>query len=414
MTIRRNSLIFRPPMKLQYEEATERFRAELRDWLEENVPSEEERIADPPRSSAHLTDWARAWQLRQFDAGWLVPGWPADLGGRNASPIEQLVYFEELSRHSVMRSYNIQGLTIIVPSIRDFGSDAQREQFVLPSLRAEISWCLGMSEPGAGSDLAGLSTRAEVHEDHFLVSGQKVWTSGAVDSDYCFCFVRTDPEAPKHRGISVIIIDMKTPGIDVRPLPELTDPDHADFSEVFFDGIEVPRENLVGELNKGWTISTGSLAHERGMLWISNSARMEARIEELVELGKQPGVAGEPIGQDSLYRDQVAALYIEAQALKFMGYRGFGKFARGEASPEHSTLKLLGSELEQRMCLLALDTLGPRALDVTHDTGWFGGPSGSPAWSNQYLRSFGNTIAGGTSEIQRNIIAQRVLGLPRR
>jgi len=401
-------------MQLHYDEKTEAFRSELRSWLSENVPSEEERQAEPPRSSADMPPWARAWQRRLFDAGWLVPGWPPELGGRNATAVEQLVYFEELARFQAMRSYNIQGLTIIVPSILEYGSEMQRERYVMPSLRGEVTWCLGMSEPGAGSDLAGLSTRAEVVEGNFRVTGQKVWTSGAADSDFCFCFVRSDPEAPKHRGISVLIIDMQSPGIEVRPLPELTNPEHADFSEVFFDDVEVPRENLVGELNAGWGISAGSLAHERGMLWISQSARMESRIEELVALGDEPAAGGGRIGDDALYRDQVATLYVDAQALKFMGYRGFGKFARGESSPEHSTLKLLGSELEQRMCQLAMEAMGPRALDVTTDTGWFGDSTGPAAWSNQYLRTFGNTIAGGTSEIQRNIIAQRVLGLPRR
>ncbi len=401
-------------MQLHYDDRAEQFRADFRAWLEENIPSEEERTANPPRSSADMPDWGRAWQRRLFDGGWLVPGWSRELGGRDASAVEQLIYFEELSRVPCMRSCNIQGLTIIAPSIHEYGTDAQREQFVMPTLRGEISWCLGMSEPGAGSDLAGLATRAEVLEDRFVVTGQKVWTSGAAHADYGFCFVRTDPEASKHRGISVLIIDMKTPGIDVRPLPELTSPEHADFSEVFFDGVEVPRENLVGELNHGWSISAGSLSHERGMLWISQSARMEQRIEELVALGQEEAAGGGRIGDDACYRDQVAALFIESQALKFMGYRGFGKFSRGESSPEHSTLKLLGSELEQRMCLLALDAVGPRALDISEDPGWFGGTtSATPPWSNQYLRTFGNTIAGGTSEIQRNIIAQRVLGLPR-
>jgi alkylation response protein AidB-like acyl-CoA dehydrogenase len=400
-------------VKLHYDQRTEQFREELTQWLRDNGPSESEIRADPPRSSAHMVPWARAWQRRLFDAGWLVPGWPPELGGRNASPLEQLVYFEELARSTLSRTCNIQGLTIIAPSILDFGDDAQREKFVLPTLRGDISWCLGMSEPGSGSDLASLSTRAEVFDDHFLVNGQKVWTSGAAHSDFCFCFVRTDPNVRKHRGISVIIIDMKSPGIDVRPLAELTNPEHADFSEVFFDTVEVPRNNLVGELNDGWSISAGSLAHERGMLWINQSARMENRIEQLVELRGETAPGGGRLGDDSHFRERVAELYVEAEALKFMGYRGFGKFARGEAAPEHSALKLLGSELEQQICLLAFESLGPNTLDISSDTGWFGEAGGEPAWSNQYLRTFSNTIAGGTSEIQRNIIAQRVLGLPR-
>jgi alkylation response protein AidB-like acyl-CoA dehydrogenase len=398
-------------MKLHFDEATERFREELRQWLQANLPDDADREREPWRSSADLRGWARQWQRRLFDAGWLVPGWPPELGGRNATPVQQLVYFEEMARLPVWRSYNIQGLTIIAPSIHDFGSDLQRETYVLPTLRAEISWCLGMSEPGAGSDLAGLSTRAERDGDRFIVNGQKVWTSGAEHADFCFCFVRTDPDAPKHKGISVLIIDMKTPGIDVRPMADMVDKEHADFSEVFFDGVEVPAENLVGERNRGWAISAGSLAHERGMLWTTQVSDLENRIERLQELGRSPGPDG-PLGNDPVFRDELAALYIDAQALKFMGYRGFAKFAHGEASPEHSLLKLFGSEVTQRITLMGMEAQGANALDVDMAPYGIRRYNRFP-WTIQYLHTFANTIAGGTSEIQRNIIAQRVLGLPR-
>jgi len=399
-------------MKLHYDDATERFRAELRIWLEENQPDLEAVRADPSKSSAHVPDWARAWQERLFDAGWLVPGWPPELGGRNATSVQQLVYFEEMARIPVMRSYNPQGLTIIVPSLRDFASEAQQARFLVPSLRAEITWCLGMSEPGAGSDLAGLQTRAEVQGDHFRVTGQKVWTSGAAHSDFCFCFVRTEPEAPKHRGISVLVIDMRSPGVDVRPMPELIDRERADFNEVFFDGVAVPRENLVGPFNQGWAMAAGSLAHERGMLWTSQAARLEQQIDRLRELARTPGPDGRRLGEDAVFRDRVAALYVDVQALRCMGYRGFAKFAHGEAAPEHSVLKLFGSEIEQRLCLVALEAQGVEGLDV--DWAGFGMmDEREPPWANRYLYTFANTIAGGTSEIQRNIIAQRVLGLPR-
>ena len=399
-------------MKLRYDAETERFRSELRAWLAESQPAQEEIRREPMLSSAHMPAWGRAWQRRLFDAGWLVPGWPPELGGRNATPVQQLVYFEEMARIPVMRTCNPQGLTIIVPSIRDYGSPAQQERFVVPSLRAEITWCLGMSEPGAGSDLAGLTTRAELRGDCFLVKGQKVWTSGAFHADYCFCFVRTDPQAPKHRGISVLIIDMKSPRIVVRPMPELSDRERADFNEVFFDGVEVPRENLVGELNRGWAMAAGSLAHERGMLWTSQAARLETMVDDLRELARRRGSDGSRLGDDRAFRDGFASLYVDIQALKFMGYEGFGKFARGLASPEHSVLKLFGSEIEQRLCLMALEHLGPEALDVAF-AGW-AWDAGKPPWARRYLHTFANTIAGGTSEIQRNIIAQRVLNLPRR
>jgi alkylation response protein AidB-like acyl-CoA dehydrogenase len=401
-------------VQLHYDAETEAFRAELRAWLDRNQPTPEEMRAEPMQSSAHMPDWARRWQRRLFDAGLLVPGWPPELGGRSLPAVQQLVYHEELAKRRLPRSGNPQGLGIIAPSILDYGSDFLKEKYLQRTLRAELSWCLGMSEPGAGSDLAGLSTRAEVHDDHFVVTGQKIWTSGAHHADYCFCFVRTDADAPKHRGISVLIIDMKAPGVQARPLPELTDQDHADFDQVFFDRVVVPRNQLVGPLNQGWSISAGSLAHERGMVWLSGAARLDGTLARLLALGRERTADGRRLGESESFRDAVAGLYVDAQALWFMGYEGFAKFARGQVSPEHSVLKLFGSEISQRAARLATEVLGADALDVEWD-GWSFDESRGPApWMRQYLLSFGGTISAGTSEIQRNVIAQRVLGLPRR
>jgi alkylation response protein AidB-like acyl-CoA dehydrogenase len=402
-------------VRLGYGDAEETFRAELLAWLDANLPPADV-MAEPKQSSAHLPDWARAWQRRLFDAGWLVPGWPRELGGRDATPVEQMIYFEELSKRSIPRSLNPQGLGIIAPSIRDYGTDAQRERFLLPTLRAEITWCLGMSEPGAGSDLASLRTRAVVARDdqgldHFVVNGQKVWTSGAHHADWCLCFVRTDPDAPKHRGISALIVDMRTPGIEARPFAELTEPSSFDFNEVFFTDARVPAENLLGGLNEGWPITQGSLAHERAMLWIDHAYTLQRAVLTLQALGCTSGRDGRPRRDDARFRDEVAGLAIDAQALMLMGYRGFSKFMQGRAAPEHSLLKLFGSEAMQRCLLVGTEALGPDAVDLDQR-----GPSmwRQGSWATQYLRSFGGTIPGGTSEIQRNIIAERVLGLPRR
>jgi len=397
-------------MHLRYDAETEAFRAELVAWLADNLPSDEEVRADPRRSSAHLPDWAKAWTRRLFDDGWLVPGWPPELGGRNATPLQQMVYFEEFAKLAVPRAVSPQSLGIIAPSLYDHGSDEQKQRFLLPTLRGEISWCVGMSEPNAGSDLASLRTRAEQRDDTFVVNGQKVWTSGAHEADWCLCFVRTDPDAPKHKGISVLAIDMTTPGITCRPLPELTDPHYADFNEVFFEDVEVPAENLVGGLHQGWAMAVGSLAHERGMLWIMNARTIERNLARLVAAARQPRADGSRLADDPVFRDRLAALQVDAQAMLAMGYRGFAKFARGQAAPEHSILKLFGSELERRLWLEAIDAIGADALDVEADVH---GAYGEGAWAHQYLRSFANTIAGGTSEIQRNIIAERILGLPR-
>jgi len=397
-------------VRLRYGPEEEAFRASFVSWLEENGPTAEE-LAQTRSSSADFQPWSRAWQRRLFDAGWLVPGWPPDLGGRNATPVEQMIYFEELSRLEIPRTANPQGLGIVAPSLHDYGTPEQQNRFLLPTLRAEIGWCLGMSEPGAGSDLASLSTRAVRDGDRFIVNGQKVWTSGAHHADWCLCFVRTNTEVPKHKGISVLIVDMKSPGIEARPFAEISDREHTDFNEVFFTDVEVPADHLLGELDRGWPLSQGSLAHERSMLWIDHAYSLQRVVDALVEIGDRPAPKGGRIGDDAKYRDEVAALAIDAQAIMLMGYRGFSKFAKGKSSPEHSLLKLFGSESVQRATLTGVEALGAAGMDQSI----LGPPlvrNGS--WLTQYLVSFAGTIPGGTSEIQRNIIAERVLGLPRR
>ena len=396
-------------MRLRYGEAEERFRRDLIAWLDEHAPPPEV-MHQRKKSSADLPEWAREWQRTLFEEGWLVPGWPPELGGRNASPAEQMIYFDELSKRDIHRSLNPQGLGIVAPSIKDYGTPEQQQRFLLPTLRAEIAWCLGMSEPGAGSDLASLSTRAVLDGDHFVVNGQKVWTSGAHHADWCLCFVRTDPKAPKHKGISALIIDMKKPGIECRPFPELSEPDYYDFNEVFFTDVVVPRDALLGELHQGWPITQGSLAHERAMLWIDYAYLVDRGVRSMIDLGDREGPEGVPLRDDPRFRDQVAGFYIDSQALMLLGYRGFSKFMRGRASPEHSLLKLYGSETLQKCLAAGTEAQGPDALDtrVLGPSMWREG-----SWASQWLRSFSGTIPGGTSEIQRNIIAERVLGLPR-
>jgi alkylation response protein AidB-like acyl-CoA dehydrogenase len=396
-------------VRLRYGEAEEQFRRDLIAWLDEHAPAPDV-MNQRKQSSADLPEWARQWQRTLFEHGWLVPGWPPELGGRNAGPAEQMIYFEELSERDIHRSLNPQGLGIVAPSIKDYGTPEQQERFLLPTLRAEIAWCLGMSEPGAGSDLASLSTRAVVDGDHFVVNGQKVWTSGAHHADWCLCFVRTDPSAPKHKGISALIIDMKTPGIECRPFPELSEPDYYDFNEVFFTDVVVPGDALVGELHQGWPITQGSLAHERAMLWIDYAHAVDRGVRTMIDLGDRPGPDGRALRHDPRFRDQVAGFYIDSQALMLLGYRGFGKFMQGRSSPEHSLLKLYGSEALQNCLAAGMEAQGPDALDtrILGPSMWRDG-----SWATQWLRSFAGTIPGGTSEIQRNIIAERVLGLPR-
>ncbi|MHB8669032.1 MAG: acyl-CoA dehydrogenase family protein [Acidimicrobiales bacterium] len=388
-------------MKLAWGPAEEAFRAELADFLDAHAPAEARgRDFTQGDDSGGIPEWARAWQALLFDHGWLVPGYPPELGGRNATPAQSLIYQEELAARGLPRSAHFPGYAIVGPSLLEFGTPTQRE-LVPAALRGDTVWCIGMSEPNAGSDLASLTTRATLDGDRFLVNGQKVWTSYAMWAQQCFCYVRTNPDAAKHRGISVLIIDMATPGIEVRPLRHITGA--TDFAEVFFTDVEVPRENLVGALDDGWRVTMGSLAHERGGLWVQGVAGLEHALDDLLGTARRTGRDGDPT-----VRRQLASAYAQVRSLRALGYKGFTTFAQGSSAAEHSYLKLASSELGKSLYELGMQIEG--AAGVVTDRRW--DPSAGH-WVGLFFPSFANTIAGGTSEIQRNIIAERILGLPR-
>ena len=390
-------------MRLTFDADVEAFRAELVTFLDAHLPADAEAI-ERPRSSSHIPGWARRWQRLLFDQGWLLPGNPPEFGGRNATLLEQYVYLQELGRRHIYRSFNPQGVGIIAASLLTFGTREQKQRWAVPILRAEITASLGMSEPGAGSDLASLKTRAVLDGDHFVVNGQKVWTSGAHDADVLLTFVRTDPDKPKHKGISVLLIPTDTPGVVRRPFASMCDGDEVDFNEVFFTDARVPAENLVGELNDGWRVATGSLGHERVMLWMGY-------VDLLHEL------TADFTASASLERDRYATLVMDSYALRLLGSAALAGAARGEEDiPAQSVLKLLGSEALQRATEDALNAAGEDGLVQRAVTAPFAAlnlDSHYRGWFDRYARTFAATIAGGTSEIQRNIIAERILGMPR-
>ncbi|WP_405181179.1 acyl-CoA dehydrogenase family protein [Nocardia sp. NBC_01377] len=390
-------------MQLTFDETVEAFRAEFVAFLDEHLPDESE-ATERARSTSHIPEWARRWQRLQFDNGWLAPGYPPEFGGRDAGVIEQYVHREELARRGIHENFNPQGLGIIAASLITFGSAEQRRRWAMPILRGDMTASLGMSEPGAGSDLAGLRTRAVLDGDRFVVNGQKVWTSGAHDADVLLTFVRTDPDAVKHRGISALLIPTDSPGVHRRPFASVCDRDDLDFNEVFFADVEVPAENLVGELHKGWAVATGSLGHERTLLWLAFADRLGSLVDEF-----------EPDGP--VQADQYATLVMDNYALRLLGSGALAKAARGvDDVAGMSVLKLLGSEAAQRATEAALDAAGPDGLahpGVTGRRSALNLEDVAAGWFDRYVRTFAGTIAGGTSEIQRNIIAERVLGLPR-
>ena len=390
-------------MQLTFDSDVEAFRAEFSAFLDEHLPSADETL-ERPKSVSHMPQWARRWQRLLFDNGWLLPGQPPEFGGRNATVLQQFVHLEELCRRRIYHSLNPQGVNIVAASLLSFGSDEQKQRWAVPILRAEITASLGMSEPSAGSDLASLRTRAVLQDDHFVVNGQKVWTSGAHDADVLLTFVRTDPDAPKHKGISALVIPTDTPGIVRRPFPSICSIDDLDFNEVFFTDVRVPAENLVGPLNGGWRVANGSLGHERTMMWLGFADRLDNLIDDF-----HPST--------ELERDLYASTIMDKQALRLLGSVALARAARGEDDVAAiSVLKLLGSEAELRGMEHALTAAGPGGLVSPAQSGPYAHMNLDhyfASWFERYARSFSGTIAGGTSEIQRNIVAQRVLGLPR-
>jgi alkylation response protein AidB-like acyl-CoA dehydrogenase len=347
---------------------------------------------------------SREWRAKLADEGWICPHWPPPWG-RGAGPLEQLVIDEEF-RSAGIRRPHLQVAGWVLPTLIAHGTDEQRERFIGPSLRGELTWCQLFSEPGAGSDLASLSTRAERVEGGWSITGQKVWTTMACEAQWGICLARTDPDAPKHEGITCFLVDMSSPGIDIRPLRELTG--FSLFNEVFLDGVVVPDDLVVGAVNDGWRCARTTLENER--VSMSSGSSFGPGVEAVLELAESRGVLGAGHVEDCV-RDRVGGLLVTAQALAVMGLRttlralgSAGSASAAVPGPEASVRKLVGVEHEQRVQEAGMELLGPWAVvDDGDGARWFGGFLGNRALS----------IAGGTSEIQRNVIAERLLGLPR-
>jgi alkylation response protein AidB-like acyl-CoA dehydrogenase len=393
---------------LSFSPADEQYRARLRAWLEE----ESTRLAEAGSVMSTGGDimaalqFARDWQRTLWEAGYVGLVWPEEYGGQEASLTEQVIVAEELARVRTPPLINTIGLSILGPTLIAHGTEEQKARFLPRILTAEELWCQGFSEPEAGSDLAALRTRAVLDGDHFVVSGQKVWTSMAPIADWCFLLVRTDPDAPKREGISYLLCDMRTPGIDVQPLRNAAGGIH--FSEMFLDDVRIPRENLVGELHGGWQIVRTTLANERSGL--SGVLALEQNLERLRSTASRLDRGGRPVAQDPSIRRELAQRWIEIEGLRHLGYRTLSaQLAGGEPGAGASVGKLFASEVRQRLTHTALRIEGPLAQVTKRsphvvDRG---------RWTAAYFDAIGHSIGGGTAEIQRNTIAERVLGLPR-
>jgi alkylation response protein AidB-like acyl-CoA dehydrogenase len=382
-----------------YPAEAEQFRTELRDWLSANPTDELVAARRPAGRDDAAIEMLRAWSRTMADAGWAAVSWPREYGGRGATVLEQLVYTEETTRARAPMPLNVIGMNNIAPAIMQYGTEDQKKTLLPRMMRADDIWCQGMSEPEAGSDLAALRTRAVRDGDDFVVNGQKIWTSLGHRADWCQLYVRTDPDAPKHKGISCLIVDMALPGIEVRPLVTLNG--DTDFAEVFFRDVRVPADALLGPLNAGWQVATTTLSHERAGA-ARLYAEMQVRLEELVDdfaaarEGSAPGPLQDPVILRRLGEIAVRIKYLEVLCQRSISATLHG----GDPFASASLAKTVWGEIGQDMAALAFDVLGTRGVDAP--------------WANYRLTSRSLTIAGGTTQINKNITAQRVLGLPRK
>ncbi len=386
------------------------FRDELRAWLAANVPGDYgtpdwPEPVDPAERHRVAVEWART--LHQ--GGWAAPSWPARFGGRDATPMQQFLFSEEMAAHRTPVPPTIIGIGMVGPVIMHYGTDAQRERFVAKILAAEEIWCQGFSEPGAGSDVAGLSTAAVLQGDHYVVNGQKIWTSFGAVADWCLLLVRTDPRAPRHEGLSCLLVDMRSPGIEVRPIRQITG--DAEFSEIFFTNVAVPRANLLGRENQGWRVAITTLMHERTNIAALVYASFKRELRDVVALTGRLTRNGRPLAHDPRVRSRLVHFYGVAETMRLNNLRmRVGKNASDDPGPIGSIFKLTWATGNQALHELAAEVLGP---DAELLTGPGAGLGDHGAWLRRYLRTLANSIEGGTSEILRNIIAERILRLGR-
>jgi alkylation response protein AidB-like acyl-CoA dehydrogenase len=384
-------------MELDTSPRLREFREEARTWLHENVPRDP-RPPDGPdlRNRDAIRDWDAAWQRRQYDGGWAGVDWPEEYGGRGLSLVQQIVWYEELVRAGAPTHFSVFAVALghAGPTLIARASEEQKSAYLPRILRGETPWCQGFSEPGSGSDLASLRTRGVVDGDELVVTGQKIWTSGGQYADYCELLVRTDPEAPRHKGITWVIMDMHLPGVDVRPIRLI--PDMYETCEVFYDEVRVPLANVVDSVNNGWSVAMSTLAIERGPAFLDLRLANIHHVDELVEIARDRGLLA-----DEALADRLAQARADAAAVRSMAYYQVSSARPGvPPGPESTAVRTWHTQLEQRIGRLAVDILGVDAL-----------LAGS--WTREWLWAFVSTIAGGTKDIQKNIIGERVLGLPR-
>lgn len=381
-------------MDISFSAEEQSFRAEVRDWLADNKPKDKR-----PLHAADAKDFDLAWQRKQFDGGWAGISWPREYGGRGLSLIQQIIWYEEYAAaRAPWLGCNFVGVNHGGPTLILRGDDAQKRYHLPRILKGETVWCQGFSEPGAGSDLAGVRTHARVEGDELVVNGSKIWTSFAHIADWQELIVRTEPGSQRHKGLSWVICDMHAPGITIRPIRLMSG--ETEFCEVFYDEVRLPLANVVGSLGDGWSVAMSTLSFERGTGFISQQVELAREVEALLERARSTGRL-----DDEHLAEQLAQMRAEVSALRAMTYRSVSEVARkGAPGSEASIIRLFTAELAQRVSRLTIALLGDEMLDFRY---------GDDGEIHHYLRAYAGTIAGGAAQIQRDIIGERVLGLPK-
>ncbi len=387
-------------MHLHFSAEDEAFRRELAAWLGAELAGEFAAVRGRggPGDENAFQDERRAWERRLAEGGWTCIGWPVEHGGRGASLTRQVIFHEEYARAGGPGRLGLIGEGLIGPTLIAFGSDAQRRRFLPGIVRGEEIWCQGYSEPNAGSDLANVQTRARREGEEWILDGQKVWTSWAQWADWCFALCRSDPDAPKHRGLCYLLVPMRQPGVRVRPILQLTG--DSEFSEVFFDGARTAADNVVGEPGEGWKVAMGTLAFERGTLTLGQQHGFENELAQVIEIAKRNGRARDPV-----IRQRIADAWIGLRIMRYNALRTLSNAS--QLSREGLISKLYWATWHRNLGKLAMDVLGPESEILE------GAPYGLSRLQRMYLFSRADTIYAGSNQIQRNIIAERGLGLPR-
>jgi alkylation response protein AidB-like acyl-CoA dehydrogenase len=389
-------------MRLTATESERRLQEEIRGFLAAERPD----AARLPRSLDERMEALRAWQARCYAAGYVGRAWPAEFGGGGRPAVEQIIVDQELAAAGAPEFANVVGLDVLGPSLLRFGTDEQRARHIPAILAAEEIWCQGFSEPDAGSDLASLRTRAEDRGDHFVVSGQKTWVSWGQFARWCGVLARTHDNGPKHRGISMLIVDMSSPGVELRPMIQTTG--HAEFCELFLDDVVVARANLLGAPGEGWKIAMHTLGHERGTAALPRQVKLRTWLDRAVRVAAERSVDGGRLIDDPGTQAALARAFVGVEVLRHHAYRTVGEFLNGGAvGPDSSSVKLLMAEAEQRLAATVLEVLGPTLEHADPEV-----VEENQFWEETYLYSRAASVYGGTQQIQRNIIADRVLALP--